>query len=205
MTTAERKQHIKVDDSQMEISSSSPAITENFEGKLAEAQNQLEKLQEQRRELEQQKVALQELNERKQEFLNGQLDLTEKFSSAITTIERDLFESKQEMEDLDQTRAAFVKHLQKIEALNPESWSKDSLSDELQRALMILDKADDEYDQAVSYFLGTRKASIFGGSTSSRSLASNSNDFHASLRNGFAFNLPLIILGTIALIIYLFK
>ncbi len=189
----------------MEIPSSRPAFTEDFEEKLSDAQSQLETLQNQRRELERQKLALEDLNHRKQEFLNGQIELSEKFSTAVTTIERELFEMKQEMEDLEQTRSAFAKHLNRIESLNPEAWPKDRLSGELQKSLSILDKAEDEYEQAVSYFTGTRKSSIFGGASYSLGAHQSSSDFHTMLRNGMAFNLPVIILGSLALLIFLFK
>ena len=203
--TLEQKQHLKLRETQMEISEEGPAFTEDFEGKLADAQTQLEMLQAQRRELERQKLALEDLNHRKQEFLNGQLDLTEKFSSAVTAIERDLFQSKQEIDDLEQTREAFVNHLNRIENLNPEAWPKDSLSNELQKALTILDKAEDEYEQAASYFANTRKTELFGASHAGPRGLGGSSDFQTMLRNGFAFNLPVIILGTIALFLYLIK
>ena len=204
--TAERKQNIKVNEAQMEMSDSGPAFTEDFEGKLADAQSQLELLQTQRRELERQKLALEDLNHRKQEFLNGQLELTEQFSNAITSLERELYLSKQEIDDLEQTRKSFVNHLNRIESLNPESWPKESLKGELQKALVILDKAEDEYEQAVSYFTGTRKSSVFGGPTASnRSHYGGSGDFQTMLRNGLAFNLPVIVLGSFALLAYLLK
>ena len=204
-TTLDRKQHIKVRETQMEISDEKAAFTEDFEGKLADAQTQLEVLQTQRAELERQKIALEDLNQRKQEFMNGQLDLTERFATSITNIEREIFESKQELDDLDQTRAAFVNHLNRIESLNPEAWPKDALSTELQKALVILDKADEEFEQAVSYFAGTRKSSIFGGPSGSIRGVSTQGDFQTMLRNGLAFNLPVIVLGSLALLIYLFK
>ena len=204
-TTAERKQHIKVRETQMEISSDNPAFTEDIEGKLADAQSQLETLQSQRKELEQEKLALEDLNHRKQEFLNGQLDLSEKISTAITTIERELFDSKQELGDLDQTRTSFVNHLSRIETINPEAWPKESLSTEIQNALVILDKAEDEYQQAAAYFNGSGKGSVLGGPSSSPSNITSNSNFLTMLRNGLAFNLPVIIFGSLALLIYLFK
>ncbi len=203
--TLDRRQHLKVRETQMEIAQEDPAFTEDFEGKLADAQTQLEMLQEQRRKLERQKMALEELNRRKQEFLNGQLELTEKFSTVVTAIERDLFESKQEIDDLEQTREAFVNHLKRIESINPEAWPKESLSRELENALALLDKAEDEYEQATSYFAGTRKGNLFGGTPGNPRGLATTSDFQTNLRNGFAFNLPVIILGTIALFVYLIK
>lgn len=203
--TLDRKQHLNLRETQMEISEESAAITEDFEGQLADAQTQLEMLQAQRRELERQKLALEDLNQRKQEFLNGQLDLTEKYSNAVTTIERELYESKQEIDDLEQTKTAFEAHLNRIESLNPEAWPKESLNEELQKALAILDKAEDEFEQAASYFAGTRKSSIFGGPSASVRSLGGASDFNTMFRNGFAFNLPVLVLGSLALLIYLIK
>ncbi len=202
---AERKQNIKINETQLEIPAGGPAFTEDFEGKLADAQSQLELLQAQRRELERQKLALEDLNHRKQEFLNGQLDLSERYSAAITSIERELYLSKQEIDDLEQTRKSFVNHLQRIESLNPEAWPKESLSAELQKALVTLDKAEDEYEQAISYFTGTRKSSVFGGPTTSHRSHIGGGDFQTMLRNGLAFNLPVILLGSFAILAYLLK
>ena len=204
-TTQSRKQHIKVRETQMEISDEKAPFTDDFEGKRADAQTQLEVLHTQRAELERQKIALEDLNQRKQEFLAGQLELSERFATAITTIDRELFESKREAEDLDQTRIAFANHLNRLESLNPEAWPKDSLGNELEKALVILDKADEEFEQAVSHFGETRKDSLFSGQTGSFSGASSQGSFIGMIRNGFAFNLPIILLGSVAILIYHFK
>ena len=205
-TTTQRKQHLNLVESQMEMSSATTAgISTDFEGKLEDAQQQLEYLHQQREQLERQKVALEELNQRKQDFMHGQVDLTEKMTTAITSIDRELFESKQDIEDMEQARVSFAKHLQRIEGLNPESWSKDQLHEELEKAIAILERADDEYDQAVAHFSGAhRGASIFGPNASRGPRAAGS-DFSTTLKNGLAFNLPVIVLGTLALLVYLVK
>ena len=73
---------------------------------------------------------------------------------------------------------------------------------------MAIDIASDEYDQAAAHFEGTRSGSIFGraskrGRTVNRSGAGS--EFMVNLRNGFAFNLPIVALGGVALLIYLSK
>ncbi|MGJ8697902.1 MAG: hypothetical protein ACSHYF_16410 [Verrucomicrobiaceae bacterium] len=193
-------------ETQMEMPASSAGISEDFEGKLEDAQAQLEYLHQQREQLERQKIALEELNQRKQEFLNGQVDLSEKLSAAITTIDRELFESKQEMEDMEQARTSFAKHLQRIDAINPQSWSKEELKNELENALTIIDRAEDEYDQAVAHFAdGRRGQGIFGPGSSRSPRAGAQGDMKTMMVNGFAFNLPIIILGSLALLLYLVK
>lgn len=205
MPTTERRQPLNIRETQMEIPAGTPAFTEDFEGQMAQAHSQLALLQAKKQELEQQQLALELLNQQKHEFLAGQLDLVERFSSTVTAIERDLFTSKQEIDDLEQTRTAFVKLLHQIEALNPEAWPKDKLSDQLTKALVVLDQAESEYEQAASYFAGSRKGSLFGRGQSSSLLAGTASDFRTMLRNGFAFNLPLIIISVVALLVYLTK
>jgi hypothetical protein len=119
-----------------------------------------------------------------------------------------LFEIRNEAEDLEQCRACFANHLEKIEKVNPENWTRENTSEKLERAMISIDLASDEYDQAASHFEGSRSGAIFGRAskrsrTSSRS--SGTSEFFANLRNGFAFNLPIVLLGGAALAIYLLK
>ena len=90
-------------------------ISQEFDDKLHVAQQQLETLQKQREDLERQKAELEDLNRRKQEFINGQIEIGEKLSASVTSIDRELFEMRQEVEDLEQTRQAFSTHLERVE------------------------------------------------------------------------------------------
>ena len=64
---------------------------EDFEGQLREAQQQIEVLQHKREQLEQQKCEMDELNRRKEDFLSGQIEITERLSTSVTSIDRELF------------------------------------------------------------------------------------------------------------------
>jgi DNA repair exonuclease SbcCD ATPase subunit len=167
----------------------------------------LEQLQQQREELERKKQELEELHERKHRFLHQQAELTEKLTSAITLIDRELFEMKQETEDLEQCRVCFAGHLDKLQKINPEAWSREQLGTNLDRASVSVDLASDEYDQAAAHFEGMRSGAIFGHGKHSRTRAgvAQGSDFLSQVRNGLAFNLPVVVLGTIALIIWLLK
>lgn len=210
---ADRKQHLNVRDTQMEMNpqgavGSSP-LTEDFTGKLKEAQTQLEQLQQQQAEVEHQRQQLQELNESKEEFIHGQVELSEKLSTAVTAMDREIFGARQEIEELEQARICFADHLEKINQLNPDGWNNESLQQDLTRAISVLDLAEDEFEQACDHFSGGRSASIFGGTTSKPKRASISSavdsEFLTMFRNGLAFNLPVVLLGAIALLIFLLK
>lgn len=202
---AEHTHHIRIRSTQLEMAPT--AGTDDYDGKLKAAQAQLEQLQQQREELERKKQELEELHERKHRFLHQQAELTEKLTSAITLIDRELFEMKQETEDLEQCRVCFAGHLDKLQKINPEAWSREQLGPNLDRASVSVDLASDEYDQAATHFEGMRSGAIFGHGKRSRTRAGATvgNDFIGQVRNGLAFNLPVVVLGTAALIIWLFK
>jgi chromosome segregation ATPase len=204
------KQHLNVRATQLEMNTrgsigGSNPLAEDFTGKLQEAQSQIEKLQQQQAEVERQKLELEEINAAKDEFLHGQVELHEKLSTAVTSMDREIFATRQELDELEQARICFADHLEKINQLNPDGWNNESLRQDLTRAISVLDLAEDEYEQALSHFSGGRSASVFGstGSKSKRaSTNSNDSEFVTMLCNGFAFNLPIVLLGAIALIVY---
>jgi chromosome segregation ATPase len=207
--TGEHTHHIKIRSTQMEMQSAgADSREEDYDSKLRAAQEDMERLRSQQEALERQKRELEELTSRKRAFISQQAELTEKLTSSLTLIDRGLFEITQEADDLQQCRVCFAAHLDKIQKFNPESWSREVVNDRLEKALMALDIAGDEYDQAATHFQGTRSGAIFGGSSSrTRNGAGrrSSSEFMVNLQNGFAFNLPIVLLGAVALVVYLSK
>tara|TARA_B100000809_G_scaffold171560_1_gene168891 strand:+ start:204 stop:833 length:630 start_codon:yes stop_codon:yes gene_type:complete len=204
----EHTQRLRLKESQLDLDADpyGPSNGEDFDGKLREAQHQLELLQSQRQDLERQKCELDELNTRKEEFINGQIEISERLTTSVTSIDRELFDLRQELEDLEQTRQSFAAHLSRIERIEPEGWQRDSLNAELDRSLLMLNQAEDEFESAVSHFASGRTRGIFGNPTSGGSrIRGTHTDFMSSVKNGLAFNLPIVLLGALALIIILFK
>ncbi|MGL5020313.1 MAG: hypothetical protein ACRDBP_19410 [Luteolibacter sp.] len=208
-TPVEHTHHIKIRSTQMEMSAGGSAHRdEDYDRKLKDAQEELDRIQLQREELERKKSELEELTVRKRTFLSQQVELTEKLTSALTLIDRGLFEIRQEADDLEQCRVCFAAHLDKIQKINPENWSRDNLPERLEKSSMVIDIATDEYDQAAAHFEGTRSGSIFGRASKrgrANARLGGSSEFMANLRNGFAFNLPIVLLGGVALAVYLTK
>ncbi|HVJ45163.1 MAG TPA: hypothetical protein VM511_02180 [Luteolibacter sp.] len=205
-TPAEHTHHIKVRSTQLEMSSGNGGRVDDYDNKLKAAEAELERIQQQREEIERQKRELEELTTRKRNFITQQVELTEKLSNALTLIDRELYSMRQEADELEQCRVCFAAHLDKIQKYNPESWTRDNLSEKLDRATMATDIAADEYDQAAAHFENGRSGAIFGrASKRGRALKNASGEFGANLRNGFAFNLPILVLGALALLAYLVK
>lgn len=207
--TSDHSHHIKIRSTQMEMPTR-PGTTsmEDYDSKLKAAQDEIARIQIQSEELERRKREIEELTVRKQSFLSQQIELAEKITNAITLITRDLAEIRQEADDLEQCRVCFASHLDKLDKINPENWSGDNLAEKLDRSTMVLDIAADEYDQAAAHFEGTRSGAIFGRASKRgrvRTQSTHASEFLHHLRNGFAFNLPLYLIGGTALIIYLLK
>lgn len=203
----EHTQHLRLKETQLDLGADPYAQSQNedFDGKLHEAQQQLELLQRQREQLERKKCEMDELNRRKEEFINGQIELTERLSTSVTSIDREVFELRQELDDLEQTRQSFAAHLARLERVEPEGWQRDALDAELDRAIVMLDQAEEEFEGAVSHFAGGRARGIFGNPAAGGKVRGVSTDFMTNLRSGLAYNLPIVILGTLALLILLFK
>lgn len=205
----EHTHHIKIRSTQMDMSSAGSANRDDdYDRKLKDAQEELDRIQLQREELERKKSELEEITVRKRTFLSQQVELTEKLTSSLTLIDRGLFEMRQEADDLEQCRVCFAAHLDKIQKISPETWSRDNQVERLEKASMAIDIATDEYDQAATHFEGSRSGAIFGRASKRGRMATRngaSAEFMANLRNGFAFNLPLCLLGGAALLVYLTK
>jgi chromosome segregation ATPase len=207
MATTDHTHHIKLRSTQLEMQSGNGSQrVDDYDHKLKAAQAELDRIQIQREELEQKKRELEELTARKRNFLTQQVELTEKLSNALTLIDRELYSMRQEADELEQCRVCFAAHLDKIQKFNPEQWTRDNLSDKLDRATMATDIAIDEYDQAAAHFENGRSGAIFGRpSKRGRATRASASEFSVNLKNGFAFNLPVIVLGTVALLVYLLK
>jgi chromosome segregation ATPase len=202
-SATEHTHRIRIRNTQLEMDPERAGIPrDDVDGQLLVAQTQLEKLQAQREELERLKEETEQLNHRRRGLISAQVEMTERLSSSTTLIEREIFEMRQEIDDLEQCRSCFASHLTKIEKLNPEGWSRDQLAEQLDRALALVEHAEDEYGQAADHFSRTRSASIFSGV---RRAKGPKSEFTQQMLRGFAFNLPIIALGSVALVLYLLK
>src|SRR6478609_5377945 len=162
-TPVEHTHHIKIRSTQLEMpATGNSSRDEDYDRKLKDAQDELDRIQRQREELERKKNELEELTGRKRTFLSQQAELTEKLTSSLTLIDRELFEMRQESEDLEQCRVCFAAHLDKLQKVNPENWTREVLPEKLEKASMAIDIAADEYDQAAAHFENRRSGSIFG-------------------------------------------
>lgn len=202
-TASEHTHHIRIRNTQLEMNPDDTSQGgDDVDGRLKLAQSQLEELQAQREELERIKLETEELNARRRDLIGSQVEMSEQFSSSITLIDREINEMRQEIEDLTQCRSCFAGHLAKLEKMNPEGWSRDQLAAQIDRAVALIEHAEDEYSQAADHFASTRSAAVFSGS---RRAKPRRGEFAQQFVRGLAFNLPVIVFGTAAIVAFLMK
>ena len=191
---ATRKQHLNVSASK----SAAPGAGDEYNRQLQQAESQLEKLQLQREEIERKRLEAEEVTHQRQDFVEGQIELIERLEHSVQAVDREIFESRQELKELEEARKTFASHLQTLQNIDPRKWKKTKMPEEVQNALDILETCEHDFEELSSTISEGRRRGFL---TKSKSPATES--FSTTLKQGFAFNLPLIVLSAIALLVYL--
>ncbi|MGK0189602.1 MAG: chromosome segregation ATPase [Verrucomicrobiales bacterium] len=190
-------------------------VANDYDERLQAAQQQLQALRQQQEEIEHQKRELEDLNEKQRSFVTGRSDLSNKLSRAIAMLEREASEARKKAESFDAAREGFEVHFKTINALRPEEWDRAELKNDLARALTVIERARQDFDRQSGEILSLQKSADSElSSKSSRENASPSaaakgsaplfpTNFKQCFMLGLAFTLPLVILGTIGLLISL--
>ncbi|MFY7818126.1 MAG: hypothetical protein ACOVRB_07150 [Akkermansiaceae bacterium] len=205
------RHQIKVGSRQLELSSDNfvgdSVLSEDYEEQLRESQARLQRLQAEQQELERLSRELEELNSQKKIFFSSQVEISEKLSNAVTLIDRELLAMRTELHELEQCRHLFDNRLKKIAKYDPETWTRENLKANLEKALATIDEASDEYEDAARHFSTMRSGEIFGTSKRRKTSArmSEESEFVTQLKNGFAFNLPIVALAFVAMILYVLR
>jgi DNA repair exonuclease SbcCD ATPase subunit len=189
----------------LELNEEESLSPEHLDSQVQKAQEQLLQLKRQQEQIEKQKRELEELSRRQEELDRGRAEMTDKLTRSLVVLEREAYDSQKRLEQLRATRESFAQHLGLIEAIDPKSWNSADLHKELSRALSTVDSARAEYSQQRSRLQAT------GDSVGDETLPEAAPDlselnggrpFSEWMRIGFAFSLPLIIFGLIALCLF---
>jgi hypothetical protein len=178
--------------------SHSHTMSEDFGEQLQAAQERLLDLRQKQEALERQKNELEDLRQRQDRFLRGRVDIVEDLNKGLTRLDRETFHARKRLELLDQAKESFERHLDILENMNPEHWSRADLRSELLRASSALEDAGQDYHETIAR-LDLEKGLEDGSQTSVN--LSGSHPFQYWLKAGLAFTLPLILVLLIITII----
>jgi type I site-specific restriction endonuclease len=183
------------------------ASPEMLDSQVQRAQEQLLQLKRQQELIEKQKRELEELSRRQEDLEKGRADMIEKLTRSIVVIERETYEAEKRVEQLRTTNTTFAQHLDSLERINPKSWNNLDLHKELSKALSAVDDARAEYTKSLTKINAKSDTEVINpASTVEESYYSHPDDsgFVVWLKRGFAFTLPILILGLTALVVFYF-
>jgi chromosome segregation ATPase len=179
---------------------------EHLDSQVQKAQEQLLQLKRQQEQIEKQKRELEELSRRQEELERGRAEMTDKLTRSLVVLEREAYDTQKKLEQIRSTRESFGQHLELIEAIDPKSWNSGDLHKELSRALSAVDDARTEFSQQRSRLQAADERSGEGGLPEAASdvgdLLEGDRSFAHWVRIGFAFSLPLLIFGFLALLVF---
>ena len=180
---------------------------EMLDSQVQRAQEQLLQLKRQQEQIEKQKRELEELSRKQEDLEKGRGEMIEKLSRSLVVIERETYEAEKRVEQLRLTNATFAQHLDSLERINPKAWNNSDLHKELSKALSAVDDARTEYTKSLTKINAKSDAEvIIPNATVEDTYYSSPDDskFVVWLKRGFAFTLPLLILGLCSLLVLYF-
>ncbi|MGH8094195.1 MAG: hypothetical protein ACREIF_12105 [Chthoniobacterales bacterium] len=190
----------------LELNEDDGVSTEHLDSQVQKAQEQLLQLKRQQEQIEKQKRELEELSRRQEELERGRAEMTDKLTRSLVVLEREAYDAQKKIEQLRATRESFAQHLELLEAIDSRTWNPADLNKELSRALSTVDDARTEYSQQRSRLQAAadENENVALPETSAGFESSNSmtHTFGQWLQIGFAFTLPLIVFGLIALFVF---
>ena len=182
---------------------------EHLDSQVQKAQEQLVLLRRQQEQIEKQKRELEELSRRQELLQQGKGEMVEKLTRALVVVERETHEAQKRVEQLQAVNDSYIQHLTTLESINPKTWDNLDINKELNRSLSAVDDARAEYARSVPK-IKQNEGEASESSTTAELYASGfgqtqEKDFLYWLKSGFAFTLPLLILGLVVFVVLLLR
>ena len=197
-----------------DFTANKPAFTpaapprDDVERKVVEAQQKLVELKRAQEELERERAGLEELRRRQNEFQTGRQEMLQNLTRGVGLLEESEFAARREAEQMVKTLGDFRMALDKIQAIQDESWTKENFQIELTRALTTIENARMEWNSArlkMPLLAGENQPAAATDKTPSPpappSLAEMS--FGQLCRIGLALTWPLLLIALTALGVFI--
>jgi DNA repair exonuclease SbcCD ATPase subunit len=186
------------------VAGSATAATpkQEVDQQLQHAQEQLMKLRRLQEDLERQKGDLEELRRKQDDYSRGRAAAIEDLTRGMVLLEREQIQAQRLGELCGKTRQSFNEYLEQVQGIRDQDWTSTNLRAELTKALGIIENARIEYNRACAKLdcLNPAKAAALTGKDED---AFDSVEFRRYVCRGAAASLPLIVAGTVWLIVFL--
>jgi hypothetical protein len=130
------------------VGGSRPPSREELETRVGETQQRLHELKRVQEELERERAALEEARRRRTEFHHGREEMLQHLTRGIGLLEEAEFGARRDAEQMAKTLGELRDALIKVQTLNDQTWTQDSYSVELTRALTTIENARMEWNAA---------------------------------------------------------
>jgi len=180
---------------------------EHLDSQVQKAQEQLLALKRQQELIERQKRELEELSRRQDQLQQGRAEMIEQFTRALVVLERETYDAQKRVEQLRGIYESFAQHLDVLEAINPKAWENADINKELSKALSAVDDARAEFSKSRAIINADAKEEVLEPVADGYQLSYSpeaQHDFMYWLKSGFAFTLPLLLLGVCLLAVFIF-
>ncbi len=176
----------------------------NLQSGPDDPQAEIQRLQKEAQELAARKEALRQKEEKREQLILRRKDLLYKFKQNLDALAREQAAMQDECNDLEQIRECFERYRKELEYADPESWSKSDEDYQIERTINILNNAERDFGDAVAHCTQrmTRTKMFANKKVGGKLLG---NGFKELFAQGLAYHLPLILLGVIALVVYILK
>lgn len=177
---------------------------EELQSQVKRAQSELLQLRQRQDQIEKEKQRLEELTRRQEDLERGRNEIADKLSRSIILVQRETEEAQRRLEQLNTIQDSFAEHLRNLEEIDPKGWNGRDLPRELTRALGTVDEARSAYARSHAKIAPVADPES-GLPIDSGSMFAEGGDqgFAYWLRSGLAFTLPLVVLGAIALLVWI--
>lgn len=178
---------------------------EELESEVRRARAELDELRRKQEQIEKEKLRLEDLSRRQEELETGKAAILEKLERALSVIQRETEENNQRLEQLQIIGRTFRDHLHVLQEIHPHSWTASEAPKELSKGTAALEEARADFTKAQARLLIEAPDSATAAEIGEMDYEEGAADqgFGYWLKSGFAFTLPLQILGLLALVVWL--
>ena len=121
---------------------------DEVDSKVGDLQSKLSELKRAQTELERERGALEETRRRQTEFTTGREEVIHNLTRGLTLLEETEFAARRDAEQMARTLAEMREALNKVQAINDQTWTKDNFQIELTRANTTIESARMEWNTA---------------------------------------------------------
>jgi chromosome segregation ATPase len=182
------------------------STSEELQSQVQKAQDELADLKRRSEQIERDKLRLEELSRRQDELETGRAEMIDKFTRSMVVIQRETKDAEKRLDQLNETHESFTSHLRGLEAINPKLWIGLDLSKELSKGLSALEEARTEYTRAQPRLsLDPIEDARAETAEYGEYYAGDDKGFFYWLKAGFAFTLPVQLIGFLALLLWIWS